>query len=101
MTLLFAITLAVVSSLASCADTTESRAPKLFYVSTTSTTTTYKASTVCFVSSKAAVSACGRRKRYVQGEGKDLYQPHLGLSFILLHWQYLLIYKSIIDSARY
>jgi hypothetical protein len=46
------------------AEEVEARKPKLFYVSTTTTTTTWKGSTVCWVStSTGPVAACGRKKR--------------------------------------
>jgi hypothetical protein len=49
----------------------EARKPKLFYVSTTTTTTTWKGSTVCFVSTATGVdkiSACKRKKRSMSEE---------------------------------
>ena len=39
------------------------RKPKLFYVTTASSTTTFTTSTVCFVSTNAAVAACPARKK--------------------------------------
>ena len=47
------------------------RKPKLFYVSTTSTTSTYKLQTVCYVTSTKATAACGRKKRFVQYSAED------------------------------
>ena len=39
------------------------RKPKLFYVTTASSTSTVTTSTVCFVSTTAAVAACPARKK--------------------------------------
>merc|ERR1712177_18417 len=41
----------------------ESRAPRLFYVSTTSSTTTMFTQTVCYMSTATAPVACGKRKK--------------------------------------
>merc|ERR550525_82179 len=39
------------------------RDPKLFYVSTTTTTSTWYGSTICFASTTTSLGTCGRRKR--------------------------------------
>ena len=44
----------------------DARKPRLFYVSTTSTTSTHKTETICFASSSAAPVACGKRKRAIE-----------------------------------
>merc|ERR1712154_614110 len=41
----------------------ESRAPRLFYVSTTSSTTTIFTQTICYMSTATAPVACGKRKK--------------------------------------
>merc|ERR1712203_515773 len=39
------------------------RDPKLFYVSTTTTTSTWFGSTICFASTTTSLGTCGKRKR--------------------------------------
>merc|ERR1712203_157464 len=39
------------------------RDPKLFYVSTTTTTSTWFGSTICFASTTTTLGTCGKRKR--------------------------------------
>merc|ERR1719350_703473 len=51
---------------------TQSRAPKLFYVSTQSSTTTLTTFSICWVSSNTALTvACGRKKRAISQEPID------------------------------
>ena len=47
----------------------QSRAPKLFYVTTQSSTTTLTTDTNCFVSLAAITAACGRKKRMIHSFG--------------------------------
>merc|ERR1712179_291059 len=54
------------------------RKPRLFYVSTTSTTTVISTASICYVSTAAtAAIACGRRKRMVDvdGETESVVEP--------------------------
>jgi hypothetical protein len=65
MASLWLVLLLAVLGTVSAADV-EARKPKLFYVSTTSTTTTINSITVCFVSTNTGpVGACGRKKRSI------------------------------------
>merc|ERR1712018_751372 len=41
----------------------KARDPKLFYVSTTTTTSTWFGSTICFASTTTTLGTCGKRKR--------------------------------------
>merc|ERR1719410_3337648 len=41
------------------------RDPKLFYVSTTTTTSTWYGSTICFASTTTSLGTCGRKRRAV------------------------------------
>merc|ERR1712026_477920 len=52
----------------------KSREPRIFYVSTTSSTSTLMTATVCFQSSDKAAVACGKRRkrRFVEADGKEL-----------------------------
>merc|ERR1712018_1005625 len=51
--------------LASASETQAKKArdPKLFYVSTTTTTSTWFGSTICFASTTTSLGTCGKRKR--------------------------------------
>merc|ERR1711909_165168 len=53
------------------------RKPRLFYVSTVSTTTIISTASVCYVSTTTAAIACGRRKRMitVDGETESVVEP--------------------------
>ena len=68
-------TLLLISSLVIVAVSADDvvRKPKLFYVSTSATTSTLKTGSICYVSSKTAVVSCGGRKRRSigLGGGKD------------------------------
>jgi hypothetical protein len=61
------------------AEATPKRSGKLFYVSTTSSTTTIATSTICFVTSAAITAACKRKRRSIQTGPEnldtDLFQP--------------------------
>merc|ERR1719350_800472 len=51
---------------------TQSRAPKLFYVTTQSSTTTLTTNSICWVSSNTALTvACGRKKRAISYDPID------------------------------
>ena len=58
-------TLLLISSLVLVAVSADDvvRKPKLFFVSTSATTSTLKTGSICYVSSKTAVVSCGGRKR--------------------------------------
>merc|ERR1712241_1293795 len=59
----------------------ESRAPRLFYVSTTSSTTTIFTQTICYMSTATAPVACGKRKkRFSDLEGEEEEAPELDTS---------------------
>ena len=62
MPTLATILLLVSVSLATAAKA-KKRDPKLFYVSTTTTTSTWFGSTICFASTTTSLGTCGKRKR--------------------------------------
>ena len=62
MPTLATILLLVSVSLATAAEA-KKRDPKLFYVSTTTTTSTWFGSTICFASTTTSLGTCGKRKR--------------------------------------
>merc|ERR1711999_61236 len=64
----------VLFGLAACAAGDEvARKPKLFYVSTSATTTTLNTASVCYVTSGTTITACtGRRRRSVNIEAVPL-----------------------------
>ena len=72
-------TLLLISSLVIVAVSADDvvRKPKLFYVSTSATTSTLKTGSVCYVSSATAVVSCGGRKRRSIGV-KDAGTPSIG-----------------------
>ena len=65
MPTLATILLLVSVSLATAAEAQQAkkRDPKLFYVSTTTTTSTWFGSTICFASTTTSLGTCGKRKR--------------------------------------
>merc|ERR1712241_301135 len=63
----------VLSVLAACAAGDEvARKPKLFYVSTSATTSTLNTASVCYVTSGTPTACTGRRRRAVNIEGVPL-----------------------------
>jgi hypothetical protein len=67
MASLWLVLLLAVLGTVSTADV-EARKPKLFYVSTTSTTTTINSVTVCFISTTGVVGLCGRKRRSIRAD---------------------------------
>merc|ERR1712004_567897 len=50
-------------------DNVRNKKPKLFYVSTSSTTSTFSTTTLCYTSiANSAVTSCGRKKRAIMDE---------------------------------
>merc|ERR1711876_97301 len=52
-------------------DVSNHRKPKLFFVTTTSTTSTLKTATACYFTSGNAVTTCSRRRRAFVSEGVE------------------------------
>jgi len=49
------------------------RKPKLFYVSTSATTSTLQTASICYISSKTALGTCaGRKRRTISLDGVDM-----------------------------
>merc|ERR1719284_1003926 len=63
----------VLSVLAACAAGDEvARKPKLFFVSTSSTTSTLQTQSICYVTSGTPTTCTGRRRRSIDREGAQL-----------------------------
>merc|ERR1712047_192587 len=70
----FVSLLVVLSVLAACAAGDEvARKPRLFFVSTSSTTTTLQTQSICYITSGNTITTCtGRRRRSIKIDGAQL-----------------------------
>merc|ERR1712027_288563 len=69
----FVSLLVVLSVLAACAAGDEvARKPKLFFVSTSSTTSTLQTQSICYVTSGTPTTCTGRRRRSIDRDGVQL-----------------------------
>merc|ERR1719458_2464436 len=76
--MLLNILLLVSVSLASASEAQpKKRDPKLFYVPTTTTTSTWFGSTICFASTTTTLGTCGKRKRRSITEFDPDYTPKI------------------------
>merc|ERR1739838_725313 len=62
--------LVVLFAVAASAEDEVARKPKLFFVSTSATTTTLQTHSVCYVSSTSLTTCSGRKKRAINMDGK-------------------------------
>merc|ERR1712110_274724 len=66
----FVSLLVVLSVLAACAGDEVARKPRLFFVSTSSTTTTLQTQSICYVTSGTTITTCtGRKRRSIKIDG--------------------------------
>merc|ERR1712004_606210 len=64
-----ALVICLLSITLTLGDNVRNKKPKLFYVSTSSTTSTFSTTTLCYTSiANSAVTTCGRKKRAIMDE---------------------------------
>merc|ERR1712004_636785 len=64
-----ALVICLLSITLTSGDNVRNKKPKLFYVSTSSTTSTFSTTTLCYTSiANSAVTSCGRKKRAIMNE---------------------------------
>merc|ERR1712113_183860 len=71
-----AILLSVLCALAASAEDV-ARQPKLFYVSTSATTSTLQTASICYVSSTSLTTCTGRKRRAIEMASAEAAEVHL------------------------